>query len=202
MGGRSRVAAQLLSGFGFRQVYNLTGGIKAWNGLVAEGPVEMNLDLITGLETPTDILKLAYGMEQNLANFYREVEKKSSDDDLIELLNTLASVEDRHTHYVYSLYKSWETNPLSLEDFQKSVVSDVIESGLKLDDFLNSNRDFLKTASDLLDLSMMLETQALDFYLRLAQRSTKEESRSAFHKIADEEKAHLTSLSKLRDRRS
>ena len=202
MGGRSRVAAQLLSGFGFRQIYNLTGGIKAWNGLVAEGPVEMNLDLISGLETPTDVLKLAYGMEQNLANFYREVEKKSSDDDLIELLNTLASVEERHTQYVYSLYKSWETNPLSLEDFQKSVVSDVIESGLKLDDFLNSNRDFLKTASDLLDLSMMLETQALDLYLRLAQRSTKEESRSAFHKIADEEKAHLTSLSKLRDRRS
>ena len=169
---------------------------------MAEGPVEMNLDLISGLETPTDVLKLAYGMEQNLANFYREVEKKSSDDDLIELLNTLASVEERHTQYVYSLYKSWETNPLSLEDFQKSVVSDVIESGLKLDDFLNRNRDFLKTASDLLDLSMMLETQALDLYLRLAQRSTKEESRSAFHKIADEEKAHLTSLSKLRDRRS
>ena len=51
---------------------------------MAEGPVEMNLDLISGLETPTDVLKLAYGMEQNLANFYREVEKKSSDDDLIE----------------------------------------------------------------------------------------------------------------------
>ena len=169
---------------------------------MAEGPVGMNLDLISGLETPTDILKLAYGMEQNLANFYREVEKKSSDDDLIDLLNTLASVEEKHTQYVYSLYKSWEITPLSLKDFQKSVLSDVIESGLKLDDFLNSNRDFLKTASDLLDLSMMLETQALDLYLRLAQRSTKEESRSAFHKIADEEKAHLTLLSKLRDRRS
>ncbi|MCL5125479.1 MAG: hypothetical protein M1511_13485 [Deltaproteobacteria bacterium] len=93
MGGRSRVAAQLLSGFGFKQVYNLTGGIKAWNGVVAEGPVEINLDLISALETPTDVLKLAYGMEQNLAAFYREVERKSSDGDLIELLNTLALVD-------------------------------------------------------------------------------------------------------------
>ena len=32
VGGRSRVAAQMLSGWGFKEVYNLAGGIKAYEG--------------------------------------------------------------------------------------------------------------------------------------------------------------------------
>ncbi|MGD8541438.1 MAG: rhodanese-like domain-containing protein, partial [Desulfobacteraceae bacterium] len=37
IGGRSRVAAQLLAGRGFREVFNLKGGIEAWKGFTAEG---------------------------------------------------------------------------------------------------------------------------------------------------------------------
>ncbi|MCX5873098.1 MAG: ferritin-like domain-containing protein [Deltaproteobacteria bacterium] len=191
----------MLSGFGFKQVYNLTGGIKAWNGVVAEGPVEMNLDLISGAEGPLDVLKLAYGMEQNLALFYREVEKGSSDNDLIKLLHTLASIEDRHKEFIYNLYKSEELAALSLTDFEASVKIEIMEGGIKLEDFVTRNQRFLQSASDILDLSMMLETQALDLYLRLAHRSTNEQARSTFNRIADEEKSHLTALSKLRDQK-
>ena len=56
------MAAQLLSGQGFREVYNLKGGIKAWQGAKAFGPVELNLDLIRGDESPLEIISLAYGM--------------------------------------------------------------------------------------------------------------------------------------------
>ena len=52
MGGRSRVAAQLLAGQGFNQVYNLEGGIAAWQGLKAIGPAEVGMALVTGDETP------------------------------------------------------------------------------------------------------------------------------------------------------
>ena len=38
MGGRSRVAAQMLSGLGFKEVYNLAGGIKAFQGQKASRP--------------------------------------------------------------------------------------------------------------------------------------------------------------------
>ena len=38
IGGRSRVAAQMLSGWGFKEVYNLAGGIKAFQGHKATGP--------------------------------------------------------------------------------------------------------------------------------------------------------------------
>ena len=50
----------------------------AWNGLKAEGPVELNLDMVRGDETPVQIIKLAYGMEQSLADFYRTVRTRNS----------------------------------------------------------------------------------------------------------------------------
>ena len=56
IGGRSRVAAQMLSGFGFKEVYNLAGGIKAYQGQKAAGPQELNLDLVRGDETPAEII--------------------------------------------------------------------------------------------------------------------------------------------------
>ena len=66
VGGRSRVAAQMLSGWGFKEVYNLAGGIKAFYGPKATGPRELNLDLVRGDETPAEIITLAYGMEKAL----------------------------------------------------------------------------------------------------------------------------------------
>ena len=68
------MAAQLLSGQGFREVYNLKGGIKAWQGVKAVGPVELNLDLIRGDESPGEIIILAYGMEEALRRFYSRFE--------------------------------------------------------------------------------------------------------------------------------
>ena len=38
VGGRSRVAAQMLCGWGFKEVYNLAGGIKAFEGTKPPGP--------------------------------------------------------------------------------------------------------------------------------------------------------------------
>jgi len=37
VGGRSRVAAQMLSGNGFEQIFNMSGGYKAWGGRSRRG---------------------------------------------------------------------------------------------------------------------------------------------------------------------
>ena len=44
---------------------------------------------------------------------------------------------------------------------------------------------------------MMLETQALDLYLRFAHRCSQAPTREVLFDIADEEKAHLASLGRL-----
>jgi rubrerythrin len=44
---------------------------------------------------------------------------------------------------------------------------------------------------------MMLETQALDLYLRFADKSSYSGSQRVLFKLADEEKAHLEALGQL-----
>ena len=63
-----------------------------------------------------------------------------------------------------------------------------------MNDFMKKNESFLRSVQNVLDLAMMLETQALDLYLRFAHKSTNSLTRDALFTIADEEKAHLRSL--------
>jgi rubrerythrin len=53
-----------------------------------------------------------------------------------------------------------------------------------------------------LDLAMMLETQALDLYLRFANLSDQPRTREVLYTLAGEEKAHLASLGRLMEEKS
>ncbi len=201
IGGRSRVAAQMLSGEGFEEVYNLSGGIKAWEGGKAEGPVGLNLDMVRGDEPPVEIIRLAYGMEDGLGEFYRVVKDRTQDKELAGLLEKLASIEDKHKQYLVDLYNAVESAQVSREEFEASEASKVMEGGFGLDEFLSRNERFLTSVQSVLDIAMMLETQALDLYLRFSRKAENEKTGEMLLRIADEEKAHLTSLGRLRDER-
>jgi len=199
IGGRSRVAAQMLAGRGFEQVYNMRGGIKAWKGPVADGPVELNLDFVRGDETPQEIIRLGYGMEQSLGGFYRAVKTRTSNDELANLLDKLASIEDKHKKYLLDLHNSIEPFPVDQEAFEAEVSAKVMEGGFNSAEFMRKNERYLNSVTSLLDLSMMLEAQALDLYLRFAEKVHDEETRKVLRKIGDEEKAHLEALGRLRE---
>lgn len=172
-----------------------------WNGLKADGPVELNLDLVRGDETPVEIIRLAYGMEQSLGGFYRTVRTRTQDNELASLLEMLIVVEDKHKQYLSELYKSLETSAIIPEIFEADVTSKVMEGGFDGDEFIKQNEKFLNDVPSLLDLSMMLETQALDLYLRFADKSENQETKDVLHKIGDEEKGHLAALGNLRDKK-
>ena len=70
----------------------------------------------------------------------------------------------------------------------------VLEGGFDMAEFMEQNEPILKKVSNVIDLAMMLETQALDLYLRFAAKSTNGETKDVLFKIAQEEKAHLASL--------
>ena len=60
-----------------------------------------------------------------------------------------------------------------------------------------ANEAHLDTVSQVLDLAMMLETQALDLYLRFADRCAQTAAKTILFVIADEEKLHLARLGRL-----
>jgi sulfur-carrier protein adenylyltransferase/sulfurtransferase len=197
MGGRSRAAAQFLAGQGFEEVYNLKGGIAAWQGLKAFGPAEMGMIPLRGNETPQEVIVLAYGMEQGLADFYSKVSTLTHDLEAGEMIGKLVLIEEKHKDKLFALYQTLEPSTLDRKLFEDRVVSGVMEGGFTGEEFLEKNKPLLDTVENLLSLAMMLEAQALDLYTRYAQKVEDVQSRSVLHDIAEEEKGHLATLGAL-----
>ena len=187
----------MLSGLGFDEIYNLKGGIKAWQGLEATGPKELNLDMVRGDETPAEIVVLAYDMEDSLQTYYREMHDRTEDQELGELFFKLASIEDKHKRTILELSGKIETSARSKKISKTNAGKIVLEGGFDMAEFMEQNEPLLKTVPNVIDLAMMLETQALDLYLRFAVKSTNAETKEVLFKIAQEEKGHLTALGRL-----
>jgi rubrerythrin len=197
MGGRSRAAAQFLAGQGFEEVYNLKGGIAAWQGLKAFGPAEMGMITLRGNETAQEVIVLAYGMEQGLADFYSRVPAMTHDSEVKKIIGKLVQIEEKHKDKLFALYQTLEPATQARDLFEGRIVSGVMEGGFTGEEFLEKNKPLLDTVHNLLSLAMMLEAQALDLYTRYAQKVEDIQSRSVLHDIAEDEKGHLATLGSL-----
>ncbi len=202
MGGRSRAAAQLLSGKGFKEVYNLKGGINAWEGLAAEGPEEAGMLYLKGDETAAEIIILAYGMEAGLGSLYLKLAEMLDEPEVIRILTKLAGIEDKHKEKLYAVYSTLNPAVTDIEAFEADISADVMEGGLTTDEFLTKNKSVMQTLEGVLSIAMMLEAQALDLYLRYSRTVKEEKSKAVLYTIAEDEKAHLAALGKLMEENS
>jgi sulfur-carrier protein adenylyltransferase/sulfurtransferase len=81
-----------------------------------------------------------------------------------------------------------------------SVVDEVmdnafLEGGFERQQILDHFRSQITDLESIIQLAMMLETQALDLYSRLRRTAADDESREFFEYMAKEEKHHLVFLS-------
>ncbi len=200
IGGRSRVAAQMLVGRGFESVFNMAGGFKAWNGNAAIGLEEIGMNLFTGRETPTEALVVAYSLEQGLRDFYLSMVPTVDNSDVKALFGKLADIEIKHQDRLFDTYLRITDSPLSREAFVDSTVAGIVEGGLTTDDYIRLFAPNLDSPQEVIGLAMSIEAQALDLYLRAARASVDADTRQHFVQIADEEKAHLQQLGQLIER--
>ena len=200
VGGRSRMATQLLTSLGFKRVVHLQGGIQAWGDRTATGPREFHLDFIKGNESPEEIILLAYRMEEGLKNFHKAILTKTDDAALSALLTSLIKAEESHEKTLLELQKSLASPSQEAQPDDISKFSDtgfrLMEGGIDMNAFMKQNQPFLNDVDGYLDLAMMIETQALDLYLRMAAGSQNELTRKILLRIGNEEKAHLNLLGK------
>ena len=193
---RSRAAAQLLEGQGFKKVYNLKGGMQAWDGAAAIGPPNMGLIAFSGVASPIDLTKRAYAMEQGLRQYYITMADRTEDRDAADLFKQLAGYEDRHMDRIYELYRSLEQEATERAEFAREAVLPYMEGGVDVETFLAAqpNPDSLTAA---LELAQSIEVQALDLYLRFVRQLTEKEGRAIVFSLAEDEKAHLVRLAEL-----
>jgi len=199
VGGRSRVAAQYLSGRGFGQVYNLVGGIEAWEGAEAFGPPETGLIDLTGDETEADFLIWAYSQEVGLQEFYRATSRQAGSPEAVELFLTLADVEDKHQQRIFQLYRAVRPGTGSIEEFEAGIESGYLEGGMTTGEFLARHRPVLDRPAGVVMLAMAIETQALDLYRRYARLAAEPDLKATVLALADDERQHLKHLGRLLD---
>ncbi|MCG8337378.1 MAG: ferritin family protein, partial [Proteobacteria bacterium] len=102
----------------------------------------------------------------------------------------LAGYEDLHKE---NLKKGFEVTQGGTFDVESAlnVHGDVIEGG-----DLNKKSPFaivsqMKNIQDIYSLSLAIEAQSFDLYVRLANKADKEDSKALFLEMADEEKTHM-----------
>ncbi len=157
--------------------------------------------LISGAEGPSEIIMVAYGLEQGLRELYTSIRDASSDKDLSAIVNMLAGVEAKHQERLFNLYCELESGPVDKATFEAKVNSELMEGGFTTQEFMKQNGPALQTVTGVLNVAMTLEAQAMDLYMRYAQRFSDEKVKQVLHGLADEEKFHLKRLGGLMDQK-
>ncbi len=157
----------------------------------------MGMVPLTELETPEEIIILAYGLEKGLEEFYSAVAEKVDDPKVSKLLSRLAGIEEKHRQKLFQLYGSLDPAVSDMEAFESGIVSEMMEGGFTTETFLEKNKQVMETVTGVLNVAMMLEAQGLDLYLRYSHKVKDEGGKTILNDIAEEEKIHLAYLGDL-----
>ncbi len=187
----------MLAGKGFNKVYNLSGGIKAWNGQVAFGQEELGLALFSGNESPEETLVVAYSLEAGLHDFYMSMIPRMKNSDAKNLFGKLSEIEIRHQDTIFKEYLEIMGKSVNRKEFEKTVIVEAVEGGLTSEEYANMFQPDWESTKDIVDIAMSIEAQALDLYLRVSNQSIDPKSKKVLLQIASEERIHLTQLGKL-----
>ncbi len=195
VGGRSRAASQFLAGQGFTDVYNMAGGIKAWQGVQASGPEDRGMEHFLGNEEFDDAYMLAYAMEDGLLRFYNTLATENPPPAMKKLFQRLAGFEEKHKKRLQQEYtREHGENGPPIDAAKSGPESDIMEGGDRISRFLDAVRPRLNEPRDILELAISLESQALDLYGRLVRKSAVGKTKQLFRRLAEEEMTHLNYL--------
>ena len=187
----------MLSGRGFREVINLSGGIKAWNGEKAFYGEEKGLALFDGSEGPKQTLTIAYSLEAGLREFYLLMIDKVNSSGTRSLFDKLSQIEGKHQDRLFQQYLELSGETVSRDAFEAASVEEGMEGGLSTEEYIALFSPDWESVEEIIELAMSIEAQALDLYLRAADREDNAKSRAFLEQIAGEEQAHLRQLGEL-----
>ncbi len=184
----------MLSGKGFKRLYNLSGGIKAWGKELAVGGTEVGLHLFSGAPTAEKAIIVGFGLEMGLRDFYLSMQKRVTKNTTQALFGKLADIEILHQEQLVGLYAEVSGTRLSVADFAARIAEPAMEGGLTTEEYLKLYGTNLDSETEILSLALAIEAQALDLYLRTAEKSDGQR-KQVLLKIAEEERNHIARLS-------
>lgn len=194
-GGRSLAAAsatdEQLEGHG--PIFNLDGGILAWDGaMLADIP---RVQLFAGQDFIA-MLTTAMNLEKGALRFYEHVHESRGRAPWSEVFGRLAREESAHAQAVFGFLKQGRPETAPFQTLFDQLRGDVLEGGQTLTQVLEVLDSFGEDAClRCLELALKIEYAAYDLYRSLADQVQEPDARKAFLSLAQAEKAHMRALS-------
>jgi rubrerythrin len=181
----------------------MEGGINAWKGLVAEGAPKSGMAYFSPVTKPEEFIALAWLLEDGSRKFYSELASTLTDNEAKDLYHQLAEAEEQHMASLHELYREI-SGKVPDPAFPGSIIppgkeGDVMEGGMRVGEALQWTKG--KRTTDILELSLSLETNSYDLYLKMERELKDEISAEVFNLLSGEEKQHLERLSSLLEKR-
>lgn len=175
----------------------MQGGIRAWEGLTAEGPPEAGMAYFGDAVKPDELAMLAWMLEEGSRQFYLRLDEFLKDEEARHLFQSLAKAEENHEKSLAELYKSYSGGS-AVEEKLPAAKDEIMEGGVRVDESLLWARD--KDVPSILEFAISLETNAYDLYIKMGRKFEGDASK-VFSLLGDEEKKHLERLAALLEKK-
>lgn len=199
-GGRSAFAADLAAEAEVteRGVYNLAGGIMAWDGrMLPDYPRVQVFDIQKG---PAALLMTAMNLEKGAFRFYTHVVERYGGAPFVKTMSDLSRAEEGHARTIYRFYERIAGPVPPFEALFDGLDGEILEGGGDLRQALAQVERMQETREDpcmaLMELAMSIEYSAYDLYRTMAIRNEDSAARDAFWRIAQAEKAHMRMITR------
>jgi rubrerythrin len=173
----------------------MEGGIQEWHGLTAEGSPEGGVAYFAPGTDAADMASLAWALEENTRLFYTSLNAMRAGTEEAGLFMDLVEAEEHHKQTLESIHGRLSDEPV--ERFFRDQTSAVLEGGVSREEALAWAEG--KPARKVLAITMGMEANAYDRYLKMADVSEDADARAVFQAIAREEKGHIKRLGELMD---
>ncbi len=192
-GARSRTAAIFAAnqpGGKERVIYNMVGGMLAWNGYTAVNQPHIAVFDLQG--PPAKLLFQAMEMERGAERLYQELSHRFQQPALQPLLDVLVRAEEGHARTLYRYWAELEESPAPFEEVYRQLKGDILEGGIELASALVA----VEQGSDspcraVFELALNVELAAYELYRHLAGLFSGRDLEKTFLAIAQAEKEHM-----------
>ena len=194
-GNRSRSAVGILNGAGRKDVFNMEGGILAYNGIVASGPPEAGVFCFPRSLSPEQLVAMAWYVEDGSQKFCEELSQEKCSEKMGDLPIHLIHSKKEQKNELVKLYQSI-VDPKEKKDFPSEILPsppvNVMAGCIDVTQALEWSKE--KSISDILDLMISLEANTFDLYLKLGRQVESHRARKVFVELAEKEKIQLNAL--------
>ena len=194
-GARSQAASVMALGSGIplKTIYNLSGGIMAWDGkTLTDFP---RVKILDDTDKPAELLLRSMELEKGALRFYSYVVDKYPDQPFTHIMAPLVKAERIHAQSIYRYWEKVAETPRPFDDLFENLKGDILEGGEKLETIISR----LETIEGnpclgLIELALNVEYAAYDLYRTMADQTQDESAKRVFLSIAQVEKSHMQML--------